>query len=92
MAAPIELRREGRGLSGALTCFLALPAGPDDLAFGLHWGQGEGLVAGVVVPQCMAKPRAAAASPAAMEISSSARHAASVELVDRQPQAGVPAG
>jgi hypothetical protein len=34
---PLELRREGDGLSGALKCFLALPPGPDDLAFELRW-------------------------------------------------------
>jgi predicted metalloprotease with PDZ domain len=34
---PLELRREGGGLSGALKCFLLLPPGPEDLAFELHW-------------------------------------------------------
>lgn len=30
---PLELRREGPGLSGALKCFVALPAGPEDVEF-----------------------------------------------------------
>jgi hypothetical protein len=34
---PLELRREGRGLSGALKCLLVLPPGPDDLTFEVHW-------------------------------------------------------
>ena len=34
---PLELRGEGTGLSGALKCFLALPARPEDLTFELHW-------------------------------------------------------
>ena len=38
---PLELRREGVGLSGALKCFLVLPPGPEDLTFELRW---DGLV------------------------------------------------
>lgn len=34
---PLELRREGGGLSGALKTFVALPPGPEDLAFELVW-------------------------------------------------------
>jgi predicted metalloprotease with PDZ domain len=34
---PLELRREGAGLSGALKCFLVLPPGPEDLTFELRW-------------------------------------------------------
>ncbi|MGZ6802626.1 MAG: M61 family metallopeptidase [Nocardioidaceae bacterium] len=34
---PLELRREGPGLSGALKCFLVLPPRPDDLTFEVHW-------------------------------------------------------
>lgn len=34
---PLELRREGGGLSGALMCFLVLPPGPEDLTFELRW-------------------------------------------------------
>jgi M61 glycyl aminopeptidase len=34
---PLELRREGTGLSGALACFLVLPLGPADLPFELGW-------------------------------------------------------
>ena len=34
---PLELRREGGGLSGALKCFLVLPPGPEDLIFELRW-------------------------------------------------------
>lgn len=34
---PLELRREGSGLSGAVKCFLLLPPGPDDLTFELRW-------------------------------------------------------
>ena len=36
-APPLELRREGTGLSGALKCFLVLPPGPEDLPFRLRW-------------------------------------------------------
>jgi predicted metalloprotease with PDZ domain len=36
-APPLELRREGTGLSGALKCFVILPTGPDDLRFRLRW-------------------------------------------------------
>lgn len=36
---PLELRREGTGLSGALKCFLVLPPGPEDAAFELRWQQ-----------------------------------------------------
>lgn len=44
---PLELRREGVGLSGALKCFLVLPPGPEDLTFELRWsrpGAGDGSV------------------------------------------------
>lgn len=34
---PLELRREGVGLSGVLKCFLVLPPEPDDLTFELRW-------------------------------------------------------
>src|SRR5215218_8498462 len=34
---PLELRREGTGLSGALKCFLVLPPGSEDLPFRLRW-------------------------------------------------------
>ncbi len=34
---PLELRREGGGLSGALKTFVVLPPGPDDLGFELRW-------------------------------------------------------
>lgn len=34
---PLELRREGTGLSGALACFLVLPVGRADLPFELRW-------------------------------------------------------
>jgi predicted metalloprotease with PDZ domain len=34
---PLELRREGGGLSGALKCFLVLPPGPENLTFELRW-------------------------------------------------------
>ncbi len=34
---PLELRREGGGLSGALKNFVVLPPGPEDLAFELGW-------------------------------------------------------
>jgi predicted metalloprotease with PDZ domain len=34
---PLELRRDGGGLSGALKCFLVLPPGPEDLTFELGW-------------------------------------------------------
>ena len=34
---PLELRREGTGLSGALKCFVALPPGPGDVDFELRW-------------------------------------------------------
>jgi hypothetical protein len=37
--APLELRREGGGLSGALKCFLVLPPGPEDLTFTLRWNR-----------------------------------------------------
>lgn len=36
---PLELRREGGGLSGALKSFLILPPGPDDLSFELRWSR-----------------------------------------------------
>lgn len=39
---PLELRREGTGLSGALACFLVLPLGPADLTFELRWQQPAG--------------------------------------------------
>ncbi|MBA3527946.1 MAG: hypothetical protein H0T91_01265, partial [Propionibacteriaceae bacterium] len=39
---PLELRREGNGLSGALKCFLVLPLGPADLTFELRWEQPAG--------------------------------------------------
>jgi predicted metalloprotease with PDZ domain len=50
---PLELRREGVGLSGALKCFLLLPPGPEDLSFEVRWshlaaaseGDGEWIVA-----------------------------------------------
>ncbi|MFC4132201.1 hypothetical protein ACFOZ4_16470 [Hamadaea flava] len=35
--APLELRAEGVGLSGALKCFLILPPGPEDLTFTVRW-------------------------------------------------------
>lgn len=35
--APLELRREGSGVSGAIKCFVALPSGPEDLSFTLRW-------------------------------------------------------
>jgi predicted metalloprotease with PDZ domain len=38
---PIELRREGAGLSGALKCFLVLPVGREDLPFELRWEEQE---------------------------------------------------
>jgi predicted metalloprotease with PDZ domain len=34
---PLELRREGTGLSGALKCFLLLPVGHPDATFELRW-------------------------------------------------------
>lgn len=34
---PLELRKEGAGLSGALKCFLVLPPGPEDVTFELRW-------------------------------------------------------
>ncbi len=43
---PLELRREGPGLSGALKCFLVLPPGPDDLTFEVHWEPPSGEDAG----------------------------------------------
>lgn len=43
---PLELRREGPGLSGALKCLLVLPPGPDDLAFEVHWRPPSGQDAG----------------------------------------------
>jgi predicted metalloprotease with PDZ domain len=33
---PLELRREGLGLSGALKCFVLLPPGPEDITFEVH--------------------------------------------------------
>lgn len=33
---PLDLRREGDGLSGALKCFLVLPPGPEELTFALR--------------------------------------------------------
>jgi predicted metalloprotease with PDZ domain len=39
---PLELRREDGGLSGALTCFVVLPAGPEDLTFALRWDSSTG--------------------------------------------------
>lgn len=36
---PLELRREGVGLSGALKCILILPPGPEDLTFELRWNR-----------------------------------------------------
>jgi hypothetical protein len=36
---PLELRGEGGGLSGAIKCFLLLPGGPQNVAFGLRWEQ-----------------------------------------------------
>jgi predicted metalloprotease with PDZ domain len=39
---PLELRREGTGLSGAMKCFLVLPLGPEDLTFELRWEQPSG--------------------------------------------------
>lgn len=36
---PLELRREGTGLSGALKCLLVLPSGPEDATFELRWEQ-----------------------------------------------------
>ena len=36
---PLELRREGSGLSGAFKCFLVLPLGPQDSTFELRWAQ-----------------------------------------------------
>ncbi|MGI8522258.1 MAG: hypothetical protein ACR2K3_02965 [Nocardioides sp.] len=41
-APPLELRREGTGLSGAVKGFLVLPPGPEDLAFELQWVQPAG--------------------------------------------------
>ena len=39
---PLELRREGRGVSGALKCFVVLPPAPADLSFEVRWdGSGE---------------------------------------------------
>jgi len=35
--APLELRSEGAGFSGAIKCFVVLPPGPDDLEFELNW-------------------------------------------------------
>jgi predicted metalloprotease with PDZ domain len=35
--APLELRREGAGFSGALKCFVILPPGPEDLTFAVRW-------------------------------------------------------
>jgi len=46
-APPLELRREGPGLSGALKCFLVLPPGPDDLTFEVRWKPPSGEDAGV---------------------------------------------
>lgn len=46
---PLELRREGVGLSGALKCFLVLPPGPDELTFEVRWsrpGAGDGAAEG----------------------------------------------
>jgi hypothetical protein len=40
--APLELRAEGGGLSGALKCFLVLPPGPEDLTFVLRWSRPDG--------------------------------------------------
>ena len=34
---PLELRKAGVGLSGALKCFLVLPPGPEDLTFEVRW-------------------------------------------------------
>jgi len=39
---PLELRREGSGLSGALKSFLVLPPEPADCAFELRWEQSTG--------------------------------------------------
>jgi predicted metalloprotease with PDZ domain len=39
---PLELRREGGGLSGALKSFVVLPPCPDDLEFGLRWDGSRG--------------------------------------------------
>jgi predicted metalloprotease with PDZ domain len=36
---PLELRREGVGLSGAVKCFVVLPPGPEDLRFELRWNR-----------------------------------------------------
>lgn len=36
-APPIDLRRQGTGLSGAVKCFLVLPAEPADLTFEVRW-------------------------------------------------------
>lgn len=43
---PLELRREGHGLSGALKCFLVLPPRPDDLTFEVRWRPQSGEDAG----------------------------------------------
>lgn len=39
---PLELRREGPGMSGAVKCFAVLPPGPEDLTFDLRWVAPEG--------------------------------------------------
>ncbi len=36
-APPLELRREGSGVSGALKCFVVLPPAPADLSFEVRW-------------------------------------------------------
>lgn len=36
---PLELRREGDGLSAAVKCFLILPAAPEDVAFEIRWNR-----------------------------------------------------
>ncbi|NUR70896.1 MAG: hypothetical protein HOU81_08745 [Hamadaea sp.] len=40
--APLELRAENGGRSGALKNFVILPPGPEDLTFEVHWDEPEG--------------------------------------------------